>query len=697
MKTPRNLIQGLSGGILGGALTGLAEASYLIATAGASDYLSPFYATALYGLIGAPLGLGAGLALSGVEKARGEVSDGFAWAWGFCGGMAPQAAFVLLYIVRKVVYLEQGMPPQGLAGVVGAVGVLSLVSLVLASRLVSGPLKAMLNAKGLAGGWGGLLVLTGAVALAPLTDDPRAGFASGKSVPEGMADRPDVLVIMVDTLRADYLGAYGKEGNPTPALDALAADAVLFESAFAQASWTRSSGATLFTSRIPSSHNAGTKAARLSGEAVTFAEPLQAAGVTTGALINNINMTGTFGFNQGFDSFLYESPDYHYFATESVFGLTMYKVVHKLSERLPLPKVVESFYQPAEVVLEDTKAFFEANDDGRIALFTHLMEPHDPYFEHPSLNSDGPDFNGIGYARAEHEHPDMADAEYLREVYLDEIKWMDAELARFFGWLRETGRYDDLMIVITADHGEEFGEHGGFWHGTTLYDEQLHIPLIIKLPGNAHAGTRVPWQVRSLDVAPTIAAAMGVSADDSWQGTDLFADVEGWLAERARAEAEAAELAALEAEGDTPPAPVEVEEETADDVAEEEAVEPRNWERLVLAEEDFEGNVIAAIRSEGLKYIRAQEGGPRGLVPQELFDIQVDSLETKNLLESGSPVEGVYPEDHAKRLDSLLNESVLEAAAGGLSGGSATTSAAECERLKALGYLAADEDCSKQP
>ena len=100
MTTPRNIIQGVSGGILGGALTGLSEATWLLLSTGAPDYLSPFYASLLYGLIGGALGLGAGIALTALEKLRKtQVTDGFAWAWGFVGGMAPQAAFVTLYIV----------------------------------------------------------------------------------------------------------------------------------------------------------------------------------------------------------------------------------------------------------------------------------------------------------------------------------------------------------------------------------------------------------------------------------------------------------------------------------------------------------------------------------------------------------------------------------------------------------------------
>lgn len=694
MNSARNVIQGVSGGILGGAVTGLCEACFLLATTGAPDYLAPFYAVALYGLIGAPLGLAAGAVLTlGTKLRKRDASDGFAWSWGFVGGMAPQAAFVMLYIVRKVVYAEQGLPLPGLLGVVGGVALDACVVLVVGPRLLDGTFRALLQARGLVGAWGGLLALTGVLAVAPLSGDPRADFRAGKAVPAGLEEAPDVLLIMIDTLRADYLGAYGMEGNPTPHLDDLAEDGVLFEQAFAQASWTRSSGATLFTSRVPSSHNADTKAAMLSPDAVTWAEPLQSDGLTTGAFVNNINMTATFGFDQGFDTFLYETPEYHYGATESVFGLTMYKVIHKLSERVFATKRVETFYQPAEVVFADVRAFMDANADGRVALYAHLMEPHDPYFEHPSLSGGGPDFNGVAYGRAEHEHPDPEDADYLKRVYLDEIRFMDAEIGRFVAWLKESGRYDRTLIVITADHGEEFGEHGGFWHGTTLYEEQIHIPLIVKLPkeeAELH-GTRVPWQVRSLDIAPTIAAYVGTEADPSWQGSDLLADVRAWAAEQA-----AAAVVTPEEPQQLLPEPEGALPEAAVDEAEPGGVpapEPRDYERVVVAEEDFEGNVIRAIRARGTKYIAAAPGGPRGLPEEELFDVASDPSESRDLLTAGGEHQGTAVTEHARVLSDLLDATLRDAATGALSGGSAQRSAAECERLKALGYLGADEEC----
>jgi arylsulfatase A-like enzyme len=309
------------------------------------------------------------------------------------------------------------------------------------------------------------------------------------------------MLVMVDTLRADYLGTYGMEGA-SPEIDKFSNDAVVFEQAIAQASWTRASTATLFSSMQPSRHSTDVKVSVLPDEIETVAEVLQAHGYNTGGLPNNINVTRSFNFQQGFDYFSYQAPEYLFGATESASQLSMYNVVRKLKERVAgAAKRVEDFYQPANTVLGNAQGFIEANRDANWFLFVHLMEPHDPYFEYP--------LNGKGYGRAEHEHPDPENKDYLIETYKGEIREMDDELGQFFEWMKTEGLYDNTVILITSDHGEEFYEHGGWWHGTTLYDEQIRVPMIVKLPNQAHAGTRVPWQVRHLDVAPTLTSQAG--------------------------------------------------------------------------------------------------------------------------------------------------------------------------------------------
>jgi arylsulfatase A-like enzyme len=697
----RGAIQGAAGGAIFGALLGITEALYLLSASGAPDLLSPFYATLLYGLLGLMFGLGGGLVL-GLAMYRGPLvnrlsafDDAVLFVWGGVVAVTPMSLFILRYIVNKVVYAERGVPMAVMVGILGAVFVGDLLLVAIGARLARGPMSFVLKAPGFLAAWALLAGASYGGTYLDTGEDPRAAWAHGREVPEALAERPNVLYIMVDTLRADYLGAYGKEDADTPVIDALAADSVVFERGFAQASWTRASGASQFASRLPSGHNAALKAARLPDEVVIWPEVLQDAGVTTGALINNINLTGTFNFDQGYDTFIYEAPEYVFGATESVFGLTMYKVVHKLHEKINKQKYVGHFYQPAEVVLEDAKGFIEDNKDSRWSLFVHLMEPHDPYFEHPNIDGSGSDeYNGTGFARAEVEHPDPSLADYLKGVYEDEITFMDRRLTPFVEWLKSSGHYDNTLIVFTADHGEEFFEHKGWWHGTTLYDEQIHVPMMVKLPEQDLAGTRVPWQVRSIDLAPTITTALGLEAPDEWEGSDLIEDVRTHLAEQEALRIEEAKAAATKAAA-TALMSLDlsikaVKPEAEDDRAKEDdpcARYEHGRDRIVIAEEDFEGNVLSAIRTTGFKLVIANEGNPRGLPPVALYDEVADPGEMENVAEEGSQRCGIYPSDKVGSLQPIMDAAISASQAGAVEADQSELSDAERAALEALGYL----------
>jgi arylsulfatase A-like enzyme len=641
---------------------------------GLSDGLALLYAVGLYGAIGVGLGAVGGLASTwfpGVGPIPGWRARpaSLAGSVGAVAALAPLLLFVLLYLVNKDVFAEQGIPLPGKLAILGAVAAVSLVELfVVRSVRAAVSDRTSLIASFVA--VDALLVL-GVVAFVTVpssADRGRQGFAAQRPTPAALADKPNVLMIVVDTLRADALGTYGKAGNPTPAIDALAADSVVFEQHVAAASWTRSSFASLFTSRIPSSHVADKKASRLADEVVMLSEVLQAGGVKTGNLANNINVTGSFNFDQGYDAFVYEAPAYPFGATESVFGLTLYKVVHKLYERiggkLGLAKDVATFYQPAEVVFDDALAFIGGSQDARWYLGLHLMEPHDPYFDHPYLAGQGPEYGTQAYGRAEHEAPAADEAEGLAALYAGEVQHLDRKIGAFVERLKAQGLYNDTLIVLTADHGEEFGEHGGFWHGTTLYDEQIHIPLFVKLPGQRAAGTRVTWQSRAIDVAPTVVAALGLTPDAAWMGSDLLGDA----------------LAAASA--------------VPTDAAADPACAPyaRPDHRVAISEEDFEGNVVRAVRTGAFKLIEAEPGGPRGLPPVALFDLVADAGERTDLSASSESRCGTFLSDLPTALSADLDAAITAAASGATSGGEQSLSPADRARLCSLGYLSG-KDC----
>lgn len=649
MKPQQFILTAAFSGALIAAIIGAKEAIFLLSSTGAPDQISLVYSVILYGLIGFALGFGSGIFGLILSKFIPYFKER-PLAIGSATAMLPMGIFILRYQLNKVVYLEQGVPITTL--IVVLMGLLILCGLLFYFI----PKKLNIGLRGAALGWVELILFFGAISAVSLTSQNPMSKDHGKEIPKALENKPNVIVLMIDTLRADHVGAYHKTDIKTPKLDSLAEDGVLFENCISQASWTRPSGVSMFTGRIPSGHSTQTKAARVPNEAVLFSEVLQKNGVTTGALANNINLTATFNLNQGFDAFLYEEPNYPFWGTESVFGLTLYKVVAKVMERLsPTHRVVHNYYQPADVVLGDAKTFIENNKNSRWMIYAHLMEPHDPYFEHPIISGSGTEeYNGVAYGRAEHEHPDPKDTAYLLKVYKEEIEFLDLELGRFIDWLKANGQYDNSAIIVISDHGEEFGEHGGFWHGTTLYDEVLHVPLIIKTPKNYPKNVRVPWQVRSIDISPTIAQLMGLEADESWEGENLLQEQE-------------LKLAQAEWKFDT--------------------CKTHELDRVAISENDFEGNILSSIRMENFKYILANQDNPRGLAPEELFALLDDAEEKNNLAEKDLETCGKNTKKQAEQLKTILRELLKEAqetAAQSTDGG---LDEATIERMRKLGYM----------
>lgn len=665
---------GTAGGVIAGALVGLAEAMYILGGASTGEYGALVYATVLYGVLGACGGAGIGGGVWVLSLLRLKLTDDRGYALSFLGIFCGMGLVITRYVVNKTVYLEQGVPTDGMLVILGVFVALGLFGLWLGRiMLTQTPLKILLTPRGSLAAYGGLLLLTAVFSFSPDQSARSGVLAPVRPADEALLERPNMLLIMVDTLRADHLGSYGFPGQISPHLDDLARDAVLFEEAFASASWTRASTASLFTSMTPSGHSCDVKVAMLPDDVQTIAEVLQEKGYVTGGLPNNINVTRSFNFQQGFDWFDYQAPAYIAGATESSSQLSMYNVVRKLRDRLTDGKKrVEDYYQPADVVLGNAQSFIGANKAQRWFGFVHLMEPHDPYFERP--------FTGEGVGRAEMESPPAELEQAIRKAYQQEITWMDTELGKFFTWMKAEGLYDNTTIVITSDHGEEFLEHGGWWHGTTLYDEQLHVPLIVKLPKSKWAGTRVPWQVRQMDTAATLAVMGGAVVPMDWQGDDLFEeDFEGLAAILNAPETTSADAVAAEGE-DTP----------ADDVdamppppTKTELIDHR--ERVVLSEENFEGNVLSSVRSDGFKYIRANEGNPRGLSPEELYNVAADPGESKTLVGQNGRVQASMSELLRDRLQAAMSVKV-EAQ-------QADITADDCERMRALGYI--DGDCSE--
>lgn len=319
----------------------------------------------------------------------------------------------------------------------------------------------------------------------------------------------NVILISIDTLRADHLGSYGYPKPTSPNIDAFVPDAAFFSTAVAQAPSTAPSHGSIFTSRIPSQHGAlVTKKQGISPKVPTLAEILKKAGLITGSFNGGGQLGKVFGFSRGFDEHkAYSGTDYG-------------------DETLA-------------VRIEEAISWLNRNKGRQFFLFLHTYEVHAPYApsaEFASLFKDG--YSGplpqridqrlINQINRGKVKINAADRDYIVALYDSEIRQMDQGFIRLISYLKAQGLYDNTMIVLTSDHGEEFGERGRVGvHSYTLFDELLLVPLIVKFPGGHFAGTKTETQVRSIDIAPTILDVLGRRIPGGFEGQTLVDAIEG--------------------------------------------------------------------------------------------------------------------------------------------------------------------------
>jgi arylsulfatase A-like enzyme len=616
----RSVGAGIAGGLLAGAAVGVIEAlASWFGAHGAGDLPAIGWAMVVYGLIGGVGGFGAGLVAAVLR------TDGFGLALASVG--AGLGFVVARFRIIRDVFLEQ-LPPGPLTLVVQLIGLLLTVALaVVVWRALRGadarrrwPTRPGVVAAAVAilgVLWGGVSRIVARPTTAPAPTHAAAAPAGA----------PNVILVMVDTLRADRLGIYGHAGARTPHIDALARDGVRGASTFSQASWTRPSVATILTGLYPSSHGAVHKADILPDRVETVAEALAAGGYFTVGFPNNVNVSPGFNFGQGFAEYHYLAPDLFFWADEAAAKLTLYNGLRLVRERFLARRVdVHNYYQPAEVVTDTAIAWLDsaAARSGPFFLFLHYMDPHDPYFVHP--------YDGEGYARVANPNPSASVAERYRELYDGEVAYLDEQLGRLLADLKRRGLYDKTLIVLTGDHGEEFHEHGGWWHGTTLYDEQIHVPLLLKPPQGGASGRVIEELTTSLDIAPTILRTASLPVPPVMQGHALPLDGGAAVARDS-----------------------------------------------VFSEEDLEGNVLQSVRTHDSKLITANPGNPRGLQPEELYDLKTDPGEQRSVVAS----EPVLLEE----LRAALGRSYLEARAHAGAGAQTDVDSVTKDRLRALGYV----------
>jgi arylsulfatase A-like enzyme/tetratricopeptide (TPR) repeat protein len=290
--------------------------------------------------------------------------------------------------------------------------------------------------------------------------------------------RLNLLLVTIDTLRADHVGAYGNADARTPTLDALAARGVRFAHAQSPVPMTGPSHATILTGLYPPVHGVRDNVVfSLDPKHRALATVLKGQGYRTGAFVGAYPVAAAFGFRQGFDAFSEDFKD------------------------SPIPGA--GAQRPASDVVDASLKWLAAPADGPFFVWMHLYDPHAPY-----------------------DPPEPYRTQFAGRPYDGEIAYTDAQLGRVFDWLKSSGHEADTVVAVLSDHGESLGEHGEVTHAVLLYEATLHVPLIVAGP-SVPPGVAVAGRVTTVDLAPTLLRLLGLPRRPEMTGRDLVPALRG--------------------------------------------------------------------------------------------------------------------------------------------------------------------------
>ncbi len=305
------------------------------------------------------------------------------------------------------------------------------------------------------------------------------------------ADQPSVILITIDTLRADRLSSYGSDRVATPHIDRLAAEGVRFANASSTVPFTLPAHSSIMTGLYPPSHGVRENVGYvLAPELVTIAERFRDAGYRTGGFVSAFVLDARWGIARGFDTYVDD------FDLDAMAGANLGSVQRA----------------GPETIAHALGWLDDAGGEGPFFLWLHLFDPHDPY-----------------------EPPEPFRSEYEGRPYDGEVAYTDSLIGEFRAALEERGLFDESVVVLTSDHGEGLGYHGESYHGFFVYDSTVHVPLIVRLPGGVEAGRVVDDAVSHVDISPTLIELLDLGGAGAAQGRSLLPDMQGLpnpLAER---------------------------------------------------------------------------------------------------------------------------------------------------------------------
>jgi len=468
------------------------------------------------------------------------------------------------------------------------------------------------------------------------------------------ASRPNVLVLMVDALRADHLGCYGYSRPVSANVDTLAAEGVLFTRCIATSSWTRPSTASVLTGLFPSAHGQNYLASVIPPQARMMPDAMSEYGYRTAFITANPMVNRASGFAQDVDYYagsgarVNASLAWCLFKADSVLKKALNR---KMSVLYRLFKIIRDRGETQTVSEKDSGwvnaellKWLDGESDAPFFAYVHYMDPHTPYDPRPPFDTMFRDPGYTGPAIVEpplksRGMPPFSTGEplpedqrrHLVDRYDEEIAGFDADLGDLLQSLKDRGLYDSTLIVLLSDHGEGFFEHEAWRHGNSLYQELIHVPLIVRLPGGECSGDVVESVCSQMDILPTLLDLLGLETWPQLQGSSLDS------------------LFRKNGEAANPD--------------------------FVLSEMYFSGSHFAACIENGMKIVRIVTGEEEHLF---LYDLTRDEREMKSIADEYPPVLRSMVEKLEERLESYRT--------GEMETSRRHISEDEAERLRNLGY-----------
>lgn len=433
-------------------------------------------------------------------------------------------------------------------------------------------------------------------------------------IADTLQDKPNIVLISLDTVRADHLGLYGYSKPTSPFLDSLSSSSVVFERAFSTSSWTLPAHASLLTGKYVSSHGAHMSHQKLTETNTTLAELLKQAGYNTAGFIAGPYCKGKYGLSQGFTSYSDRLDFLEHRHTKDT--LSIRRLIHFLS-----PEFHDQIFRTdgERTALEMNQEIFDwldKNADSRFFLFLNYFDAHDPYDQSDRYKAiftkeDHPYrtvhlfLDSLLRFRATYSKAKGVDRElleYTKALYDAEIRQLDDHLRELVERFKQLGIYHDTLFIFMSDHGEEFLDHGSIFHEHTLYNELIHIPLFFHYP-KLLPEKRISGLTSLVDVFPTVLSIVQQDSPKDIDGESL--------------------LPALLT--DTPP-------ERSRHIAER-----------FRREAYQESGLVALVEQDAKLILSAPE---RDIIPNSLFSLENDFQEKSNLYQS-------KPEKRERLLSSL--------------------------------------------